>query len=320
LQHGLMDSSATWVINQPSESFAFLLADAGFDVWLGNSRGNIYGQKHVSLNVSQDAFWEFSFDQMAIYDIPAKLWYVLNTTKAQKLDYIGHSEGTEIFFALFGNVSATEEKDLQPHIEHFVALAPVAYLGNIGSTLLRDAAKIPPEIVHATLGRKGCFQQYDSYVKDDVEACKALPETCIAFICSEISGCQNYSNYNRTNFDFIMGHYPAGSSVQNLLHYAQAVDHDEFQMYDYGTKGNEEHYGRKTPPLYFLSSLNVSTLIYYGGVDKLADEKDVEHLLKEIPRPVYTKFFPHYGHFDFVWGLDAHILLYPQIIQFLVQN
>ena len=61
LQHGIFGSAENWVMNKEF-SPAFILANAGYDVWLGNSRGSKYSRKHKTLDPDHDgAYWQFSF-------------------------------------------------------------------------------------------------------------------------------------------------------------------------------------------------------------------------------------------------------------------
>ena len=61
LQHGLMDSADGWVANRKEKAPAYILVEAGYDVWLGNSRGNKYSRAHIDPKISQKDYWAFSF-------------------------------------------------------------------------------------------------------------------------------------------------------------------------------------------------------------------------------------------------------------------
>jgi hypothetical protein len=58
--HGFMQSATDFVDLGPGNALSFLLADRGYDIWLGNARGSTWGRKHKILNPDKDAaFWDY---------------------------------------------------------------------------------------------------------------------------------------------------------------------------------------------------------------------------------------------------------------------
>ena len=130
-QHGLEDSSAAWVLAGPDHGApGFRLAEAGYDVWMGNYRGNTYSRAHASLDPSSKEFWRFTWDEMAKYDLPAMLNFTLEYTGKDKIYYIGHSMGTTTYMAMDSYYESFADR-----VELAVFLAPVAYMDNMESPI-----------------------------------------------------------------------------------------------------------------------------------------------------------------------------------------
>lgn len=73
-----------------------MLADAGYDVWIGNARGSEPSREHTNLDPNgrdQAKYWAFSWNEIGFFDLPSSIDYILNETKFKKLNYIGFSQG-----------------------------------------------------------------------------------------------------------------------------------------------------------------------------------------------------------------------------------
>ena len=71
----------------------------GYDVWLGNSRGTVYSREHKTMDPDKDkVFWKYTWQDMAEKDLPAIINYTLDHTTYQQVHYIGHSQGSQIFY------------------------------------------------------------------------------------------------------------------------------------------------------------------------------------------------------------------------------
>ncbi|KAL8187080.1 UNVERIFIED_CONTAM: hypothetical protein K2H54_032486 [Gekko kuhli] len=94
--HALIKEGGGWVENLPHNSLGFILADAGYDVWIGNNRGNTWSRRHEHFTIDQQEFWDFSFHEIAIYDLPAFTDFILQEIGQEQLYFVAHSEGSAI--------------------------------------------------------------------------------------------------------------------------------------------------------------------------------------------------------------------------------
>jgi len=325
LQHGLTGCSVNWIGNLANQSLGFILADAGFDVWLSNSRGNTYSTKHEVLDPKTNpSYWQFSWDQMAKYDVPAIVDFILDQTGNTQLYYAGHSQGTMIGFAQFST-----DLEFAKKIKAFFALAPVAKVGNVTGGI----TKLAPETkeLQKIFDENGYFDflPYNGILhQKQYEACSANKSDHV--LCREMFN-NNFATgdqyINQTRIPVFMSHCPAGTSVQNMIHFGQGVNDDEFQMYDYSlgnsTNGklNTLHYGQITPPFYNVSNLNVPTILFHSAADKLADPTDVAWLISQINDTVVEDYhYQDYQHGDFIYAMTAADDIYNHIVDYIEQH
>uniref|UniRef100_A0AC34RE17 Partial AB-hydrolase lipase domain-containing protein n=1 Tax=Panagrolaimus sp. JU765 TaxID=591449 RepID=A0AC34RE17_9BILA len=220
LQHGLEASSSSWVTNLPSLSLGYLFADLGYDVWMGNVRGNLYSKAHTKLSVHSHEFWKFSWDQMVDYDLPAMIDTALKVTNHTSLYYVGHSQGTLIMFSKLSNDIAFAKK-----IRKFFALAPVCtvqYIQGLLEYLAKDLYTTF-EIMYKIFGEDEFLP--DSKFMQEVEQIfcdnPTGEELCDSLLF--LIGGTNSSQMNATRIPVFLSDEPAGTSTMNILHWAQMV-------------------------------------------------------------------------------------------------
>ncbi|KFQ25747.1 Lipase member M, partial [Mesitornis unicolor] len=313
LQHGFLGEGSNWVENLANNSLGFILADSGYDVWLGNSRGTSWSQRHQHLSADQDEFWDFSFHEMAMYDLPAMIDFVLQKTGQQQIYYTGHSQGSTIAFIAFSSMPELARK-----IKMFFALAPVVTVKYAKGPVMKMAFLLDDQdkMIQLLFGRTDASLRVRKLWRFLPKLCRhpLLHKPCANLFF--LMGGYNEKNFNMTRLDVYTSHYPDRTSVKTMIHWAQVVRSGELKAFDYGTE-NLAMYHQETPPSYQLEKMPVPTAVWSGGKDYVADWRDVCLLLPRITHLVTYGHIPDWNHWDFIWGLDAPRHLYSSILELM---
>ncbi|XP_023300850.2 lipase 1-like [Lucilia cuprina] len=307
--HGLVDSSATWVLMGPNKAPAYYFFDNGYDVWLGNSRGNRYSRNHTTLDPNTDQeFWKFSWHEIGFYDLPIIIDHILKETGFKKIAYFGHSQGTTAFWVLCSLQPQYNEKITVMH-----ALAPVAYLKHIKTPLIkhfREFAKASKDRVREFLPRNVMMFQM-CFISQMTE------NMCIQFL-NQLMG-NDGEQTNSTMYPVIFGHVPAGCNLKQFDHYLQIVKNDRFCQYDYEREENMKRYNHSIPPVYPLEKVIVPVGLHYTYNDYLSSDIDVKRLAEKLPNVVENVLYPYktWNHISMLWGVDARRLAHERMLKLL---
>lgn len=309
LHHGLLMNSEVWVcLTEEERCLPFRLVELGYDVWLGNNRGNKYSKKSTTCSPSSTSFWDFSMDQFAFHDIPDSIEYILSFTSQKSLSYIGFSQGTAQAFATLSIHPALNKK-----VDVFIALAPAMSPAGMSSGVVDSLIKTSPNVIFLAFGRRSILSsttmwQAILYPPIFVRIIDIALSLLFNWGCANISGHQKLAAYP---------HLYSYTSTKSVVHWFQIIRNKSFQMYDddvgplYSMNGAARYY---KPPKFPTKNIRTPIVMVYGGSDSLVD---INVMLRELPRHTVATPIPHYEHLDFLWARDVDQLVFPYVFEAL---
>ena len=303
-----------WVyLQNGKDSLPFLLMEEGYDVWIGHNRGTIHSLGHLTKDsqAKNSDYWDFSIDDYALSDLPANLDTVKAKTGAKKLTYIGHSQGTTLFFMLYMH----DPKYIEESIEKFVSLGTVYTINH--------ASLMPVNVVDKIYGLLEMTMDLDTkpiYFGNGqrnmiANMCHQSP-----FLCKKtFESMENLRSTDRINFDTIYTYFyyfPGGTSANCLLHWSQIHQAKQLVYFNPDFSKNKDVAIYETD---VIKNWKIKAFIERSDCDAYSSYEDVTDLLDTIEDKSYIQLvdYKDYGHMDFVCGKTAPQDIYIPLINFI---
>nr|XP_023012206.1 lipase 3-like [Leptinotarsa decemlineata] len=319
MMHGILGTSADFLISGPENSLALQLADQGYDVWLGNNRGNTYSRSHYTMSPSNKSFWNFSFHELGVYDDTAMIDYIYNISQKTNISCLGYSQGATQFFAML-----SEKPEYNKKLTVLFTMAPLVFMKNSDNNIFRLMAdhydtveKIEKKLdISEFLSHDPIFTSAgDLFCKkssDYRRVCAAITSNLLGFQKKHVSG---------SMLENLWKVFPGGSSFKEFKHYAQLISSGKFRKYDYGSD-NTNIYHNETPPEYDLQQIETPVGVYWAENDGILNVIDKKRFLLHIykvvvDRGVHSEIF---NHGDFVFNGQAASLLNYWVINDLNEH
>ncbi|XP_067618433.1 lipase 3 isoform X2 [Eurosta solidaginis] len=311
---GIYASSDAWLLNGRESSLPYLLWRQGYDIWLGNNRGNVYTRRNVWYNTTEREFWNFSWHEMSIYDMPAMLDYIIRCTGEKKMHFVGISQGGTIFLVLNSVLPQYNAVFKTAHL-----LAPVAYVSNTKGVLAKIFGPILGTRNYVAKVLEGMeMVSTNRFIKKFLSSLcfeNERPMVCVSRLWPAVG--YDTQHLNKSLLPDIMANFPVGGSFKQIMHYFQGYVSTKFRQYDYGPEKNWLLYDQLDPPDYNLELITAPITLYYAENDYIVSEADIWRLLMRLRnmQAIYKIPRKRWNHFDFICGLGVREFIFDKIIR-----
>ncbi|KAF2321020.1 hypothetical protein GH714_032802 [Hevea brasiliensis] len=295
LVHGIFMAGEAWLLNSPETSLLSILADQGFDVWIGNVRGTFWSYGHVSLSEKDKEFWDWTWQELALYDLSEMIHHIYSTTNS-KILIVGHSQGSMM------SLAALTQPNIVEMVEAAAFLCPISYLKHFSAPLATKLVSIHLDEIVLAMGihqlniRSETFTKLLNSICDGHVDCKNLLSSVIGKNCclnsSSIVKLYTYEPHPTSAKIWLIFARDIGLLVMSavdksslwFLLYLTVIRQGTFSKYDYGRSENLKLYGQEKPPEFDLSLIPKSFPLWmgYGGYDAVANVTDVENTIKKF--------------------------------------
>lgn len=303
LHHGLLMSSEIWVtMLNKNQNLPFVLYELGYDVWMGNNRGNKYSQKHLFHSISSEAFWDFSLDEFALFDIPNSIEYIVSATQCEKITYIGFSQGTAQIFAALSINQTLHEK-----IDQIIAISPATTPQGLHSKFLDTFLKSSPNLMYLIFSRRILMPSVNFWRRIMYPPLFSTMIDMSNYLLFE------WKSENITKFQKLSSyaHLYLTTSVKTVVHWFQIMSSKNFQMYH----ESASRFSPSAPVYYPLHTVKVPIHLIYGSTDSLVD---IDVMMNQLPAKYTTAHaVPRHEHLDNLWGYDVDKRVFEFVLQYL---
>lgn len=320
--HGLLTNSELFVIgSEHKKNLLYILVDLGYEVWLGNNRGNKYSRKHLTILARDEKFWNFSLDEFASYDIPNSINYIRGFYNQEKLvNYIGFSQGCS---QLFAALSLTPS--LNKSLDTFIGLSPALIPKSSNSIFDIIVAKSANNnnFLYHIFGRKAVLPSvsfwssvfYSTVYQRIIDISLNL---LFGWSGSKVEEKQKVCGYP---------HLFSNSSVKSLIHWFQIIHSGRFQMFDESEGGLAYFSARsklkscRVAPFPIGHHLDVKTVLFYGTNDQFVDLEETEKLItgenEKMKTQLTSVVCEGYEYMDTLWASDVYEKVFAKVLQVL---